>query len=71
MKLEQFTNHRSPKNNKKYRTVNVDHDLHHFFKKTSNYYNLSLSDLMNNILENWKEEFQDEIKNDMLKNLSK
>lgn len=69
MKLEQFTSSRPAKGNRKYKTANVDPDLHHFFKKTSNYYNLSLSDLMHNILEHWKEEFQDEIRNDMLRNL--
>ncbi|NQZ76696.1 hypothetical protein [Ekhidna sp.] len=69
MKLEQFLSVKSEKKNRKYRTVNVDHELHHFLKKTSSYYNIPMSDLVNNILANWKDEFQEEIKNDMLKHL--
>lgn len=71
MKLKQYISHRTQETKRKYRTVNVDQDLHHFFKRTSNYYNIPLSELIHNILSHWKDEFQDEIKSDMIRNLNK
>lgn len=69
MKLEQFVRGRSGSRNSKYRTLNIDEDLHLFFKQTANHYNLSLSDLVYNVLSHWKIEYEDEIKDDILRRL--
>lgn len=69
MKIEQFLTERSGLRNGKYRTLNIDEDLHLFFKQTANHYNISLSNLVFNILTHWKDEYQDDIKNDVLKKL--
>ncbi len=64
MKLRDFLCVRPTGQKRKYRTVNVDHDLHYFLKGTSYKYDIPLSDLINNILSDWKEKFQDQIAND-------
>lgn len=69
MELEQFVRDRSSSRNGKYRTLNIDDDLHLFFKQTANHYNLALSDLIYNVLNHWKIEYEEEIKNDILKRL--
>ncbi|MDW3212168.1 MAG: hypothetical protein R8N23_20025 [Reichenbachiella sp.] len=65
MKLEQFIRERIEPKNGKYKTVNVDEDLHLFLKRTANHYNIAMSDLIFNILINWMKSYQSEIKNDM------
>lgn len=69
MRFKKFLSERSSPKNGKYRTINVDGDLHHFFKQTANHYNIALSDLIYNVLENWKQDYQDDIKNDIRKSL--
>lgn len=71
MKLNQFLNERPEKKSVRYRTLNIDDDLHFFFKQTANLYNVTLSDLVFNILSKWKEEYQEEIRKDQLKKLKK
>lgn len=71
MKLDQFARERSQGKNRKYRTLNIDEDLHLFFKQTANHYNLPLSDLLFNILSDWKNVYKEEIKEDVLKNLGR
>ncbi|MBU2914150.1 hypothetical protein [Reichenbachiella agariperforans] len=71
MKLEDFTRERSDHGRRKYKTVNIDDDLHLFLKKTATYYNLPLADLMYHILVNWKDRYEGEIKDNMLKDLNK
>ena len=68
MKFKQFIFERSERrNSKKHRTVNLEEDLHQFFKKTANHYSISLASLIHNVLTHWKTEFQEEIKDDILK----
>lgn len=67
MKLEEFTRERTQPKQGKYRTMNVDEELHLFFKRTANHYNIAIADLMYNILVNWKKEYQKEIHDDMIK----
>lgn len=71
MSLDQFLNTRMRDEKRKYRTINVDQDLHYFLKQTSSHYNIHLSDLIHNILSDWKAEFQDHIRADMIENLDK
>ncbi len=71
MSLDQFLNTRIGDEKRKYRTINVDHDLHYFLKQTSNHYKIPLSDLIHNVLSNWKSEFQEQIREDMIKNLER
>lgn len=71
MSLDQFLTTRLGDEKRKYRTINVDQDLHYFLKQTSNHYKIPLSDLIHNILSNWKAEFQNQIREDMIKNLKK
>ncbi|WP_462249685.1 hypothetical protein [Ekhidna sp.] len=69
MELKDYLNERTDKENSKYRTVNVDERLHYFFKKTANNYNIAMSDLIYNVLHQWRSEFQEQIKKDVIKNL--
>ena len=65
MKLDKYIIEPSDRKKKKFKTLNIDEDLHLFFKRTAGYYNIPLSDLMFNILSAWKEEYQSEIEKDM------
>lgn len=66
MKLEEFIRSRSEPRNIKYKTVNLDEDLHLFFKRTANHYNIALVDLMYSILTNWKNNYEKEIQDDVI-----
>lgn len=68
MKLNHFISLRSKTGKIKYRTLNIDENLHLFLKRTANHYNMPLSDLVNNILSVWKEEHEEEIKIKMTNN---
>ncbi|MEQ8554905.1 MAG: hypothetical protein RIC06_25695 [Cyclobacteriaceae bacterium] len=65
MKLDKYIIEPSDRKRKKFKTLNIDEDLHLFFKRTASYYNIPLSDLMYNVLSSWKEKYQDKIENDM------
>lgn len=65
MRLKAYLNTRSSLIKRKYRTINVDQELHFFLKKTSINYNIPLSDLIHNILTNWKNEYHDQIMEDI------
>ncbi|MEQ8881393.1 MAG: hypothetical protein RLQ12_17245 [Cyclobacteriaceae bacterium] len=67
MKLDKYIAEPTNRKKKKYKTFNIDADLHLFFKRTAGYYNIPLSDLMYNILSSWKEQYQEQIENDMRK----
>lgn len=69
MSLDQFLSTRLVDEKRKYRTINVDQELHYFLKKTSNHYKIPLSDLTHNILSKWKTEFQKQIREEMIKDL--
>ncbi|WP_420578315.1 plasmid partition protein ParG [Ekhidna sp.] len=71
MRFKEFLSERSSPKSGKYRTINVDSEIHYFFKQTANHYNVALADLIYNVLDNWKSEFQNQIKEDMIKNLDK
>ncbi|MEP3389128.1 MAG: hypothetical protein ABJO02_13120 [Reichenbachiella sp.] len=71
MKLEQFIRERIEPKNGKYKTVNVDEDLHLFLKRTANHYNIAMSDLIFNILINWMNSYQSEIKKDIQEQFDK
>lgn len=71
MKLEQFVRERPESGNKRYKTLNIDEDLHLFFKQTANHYNIPLSDLIYNVLNYWKDEYEGDVRNDILKKLQK
>lgn len=59
------------KDKKRNRTINVTDDLHAFYKKVSSHYNVSISTIISNVLENWREKHRDEIMKDILKKLDK
>lgn len=66
MELEQFVKARTEPKNGKYRTVNLDDELHLFLKRTANHYNIALADLTYNILAHWKRQYQSDIKRDIM-----
>lgn len=66
MELEQFVKARTEPKNSKYRTVNLDEDLHLFLKRTANHYNIALADLTYNILAHWKRQYQSDINRDIV-----
>ncbi len=53
----------------KARTVNIRSTTHDFYKKTASFYDVGITTLINNILENWMQENKPDIINDMKKNL--
>ncbi|MEO9476767.1 MAG: hypothetical protein ABJG41_14590 [Cyclobacteriaceae bacterium] len=53
----------------KTKTINIKVSTHDFYKKTSNFYNIGISTLVNNILEDWMKEHQKEINEDIKSNL--
>lgn len=68
MKLQHFLKeHRGTKKGH-YRTVNLDADLHSFYKRVANHYNIALSNLLYNVLDEWKSQYQNDIKEDMINN---
>lgn len=69
MTFKRFIQERTEQRKTRYKTINVDEKLHLFVKQIANHYNLALSDLIYNIVSDWKEEHQDDIKEDMRKNL--
>ncbi len=69
MRFKEFLSERTKPKNGKYRTINVDGELHHFFKQTANHYNVALSDLISNVLDDWKSRFDGDIKSDIRKKL--
>lgn len=54
----------SPK--QKSRTINIKNSTHEFFKKTSNFYDVQISTLVNNVLDDWISRNKDEIRQDMI-----
>lgn len=71
MKLQEYITTRTDNISRKYKTVNLDEDLHLFLKRTASHYNISMADLMFNILSNWKTQFEDQIQSDKLKDIEK
>ncbi len=71
MTFKEYLSEKGSTKNGRYRTVNVDEDLHFFFKRTANHYDLALSNLIYNILDKWKQEYEEEIKRDMINNFNK
>lgn len=69
MELEQFTKERTEPKQGRNRTVNIDEGMHLFMKRTANYYNIPMSDLMHNILNAWKEKYEQKIKEQMINNM--
>uniref|UniRef100_UPI00404B75DF hypothetical protein n=1 Tax=Fulvivirga sp. TaxID=1931237 RepID=UPI00404B75DF len=65
MRLEDYIKKRTGIKSRKYRTINLDEDLHLFLKRTANHYDIAIADLMYNILESWKKQYQNDIRNDM------
>jgi|GEM_PF-5695004 hypothetical protein len=70
MKLKDFLQGRGKDQIRKYRTINLDEDLHLFLKRTANHYNMSLADLTHNILSNWKNQYQEDIQKDIANDLN-
>ena len=66
MKLEEFIREKPDFKSGKNRTININADLHLFFKRTANQYNISISDVVHNILISWKNKYQNQI---LLQNL--
>lgn len=67
MELEGYIKERNNLKSRKYKTINIDADLHLFLKRTASHYNIAMADLMYNILSQWKDQFDDEILNDKMK----
>ncbi|MEQ8418305.1 MAG: hypothetical protein RIE86_11860 [Imperialibacter sp.] len=53
------------------RTVNITESLHSFFKSVAANYDLPISTVIHNVLIQWKQEHQGDIKEDLLKRISK
>ena len=70
MSLDQFLSTRLVDEKRKYRTINVDQELHYFLKQTSNHYKIPLADLTHNILSEWKAKFQKQIREEMINELN-
>ena len=51
----------------KSKTLNIDKELHFYLKRISSHYDISLSNLVNNILANWKETYDQEISEELIK----
>ena len=64
MPLEDYLQKREASESTKYKTANLDHELHSYLKRTAAFYNISLSELLNNIIDGWKEQYNEQIKND-------
>lgn len=71
MKLNSFISGKSDRKPRKYKTINLDNELHLFLKRTANHYDIPMSDLMYNIINQWKKKFQGEIENDILNQFKK
>ncbi|MEQ9229300.1 MAG: hypothetical protein RIF46_01360 [Cyclobacteriaceae bacterium] len=57
------------KNGNRHRTVNLDVDLHQFYKRTASHYDIPMANLLHNVLVQWRNQYEEEIKQDMLKEL--
>ncbi|SMG42635.1 hypothetical protein SAMN05661096_02911 [Marivirga sericea] len=55
-----------PENKERNRTLNVPESLHSFFKKASSNYDIGISTLIYNVLTDWKNEYENDIIDDML-----
>ncbi len=64
MPLEDYLKKKDANETTKYRTANLDHELHSYLKRTAAFYDISLSELLNNIVLKWKTKYDDQIKND-------
>lgn len=69
MKLEEYIREKPDFKNRQNRTININSDLHLFFKRTANHYNIAISDVVHNILINWKNQYQHQIKEEILTEL--
>lgn len=73
MELEEFFKERDHLRNsrRRNRTINVNEDIHAFYKNVASHYNVGMSTIITNILIEWREEHKDEIKKELLKRIKK
>ncbi|MEO9871162.1 hypothetical protein [Ekhidna sp.] len=53
------------------RTVNIKDSLHTYYKHVAMHYDVSMATLITNVLLDWKDEYEELIKEDMMKKLQK
>jgi hypothetical protein len=53
----------------KTRTVNIKGSTHDFYRKTANFYDINITTLVNNVLEDWVKRYKEEIRDDMIEKL--
>lgn len=71
MEIERFlTENAHQQLNGRNRTINIKEELHSYYKKVAAHYNVNMSTLITNVLLNWKEENEDDIREDMIKKLN-
>lgn len=66
MDFEDFLLEQPSGSDKGIRTVNIKGNVHQFYKKVANHYDVGISTIISNILIAWKEEHKDEIKSQMI-----
>lgn len=62
---------RPNRGNERNRTVNIPESTHSFYKNTATGFDVSISDLIVNVLEEWKESHSDDIKSELINNIRK
>lgn len=55
----------------KNRTINIPGSLHSFYKGVSSSFDVTITDLITNILVDWQETHSEEIRSELIKNIKK
>ncbi|MCR9249409.1 MAG: hypothetical protein NXI20_03265 [bacterium] len=53
------------------RTINIPDSTHSFYKMVASNFDVKLNALITNILDNWKDLHEDEVKTELIKRISK
>lgn len=69
MDFKRFINSSNQRKTGKFKTLNIDSELHLFYKRIASHYDLPLSDLVFNILIAWKDEHHKDLEDDIKSNL--
>ncbi len=69
MSLDRFLIESEKRPKGRNRTINIEDNLHSYYKKVAAHYNVNMSTIITNILSAWKDENDYEIKNDMIRKL--
>ena len=67
--LEYFIKSTNSSQARRNRTVNIKSDVHEFYRKVSNHYDVGISALITNVLVAWKDQYEDQINRDIIRRL--